>query len=112
MKDKFPDIVDSDFTAQMEGMLDEVEAGTVQWKQVIADFYGGFAAELKKAEDEIAEVQVLFEKAKTALETGNYEEKIRELSLAIEKVKYHIAVEALLPILCSRCRLRVGLGVA
>ena len=53
MKDKFPDIVDSDFTAQMEGKLDEVEAGNVQWKQVIADFYGGFAAELKKAEDEL-----------------------------------------------------------
>jgi len=53
MKDKFPDIVDSDFTAQMEGKLDEVEAGTVQWKQVIADFYGDFAAELKKAEDEL-----------------------------------------------------------
>lgn len=53
MKDKFPDIVDSDFTALMEGKLDEVEAGTVQWKQVIADFYGDFAAELKKAEDDL-----------------------------------------------------------
>ena len=53
MKDKFPDIVDSDFTAQMEGKLDEVEAGNVQWKQVIADFYGGFSAELKKAEEEL-----------------------------------------------------------
>ena len=53
MKDKFPDIVDSDFTAQMEGKLDEVEAGNVQWKQVIADFYSDFEAELKKAEEDL-----------------------------------------------------------
>ena len=53
MKDKFPDIVDSDFTAQMEGRLDEVEAGTIQWKKVLADFYGDFSAELKKAEEDL-----------------------------------------------------------
>lgn len=53
MKDKFPDIVDSDFTALMEQRLDEVEAGNVQWKQVLADFYGEFEAELKKAEAEL-----------------------------------------------------------
>lgn len=51
MKDRFPDIVDTDFTAQMESRLDEVEAGNVEWKQVLADFYGGFAAELKEAEE-------------------------------------------------------------
>lgn len=45
------------------------------------------ARELKKAEGEIAEAQLLFEKAKNVLESGKYEEKIRELSLAIEKVK-------------------------
>ena len=53
MKDKFPDIVDSDFTAQMEGRLDEVEAGNIQWKKVLADFYGDFSAELKKAEEDL-----------------------------------------------------------
>jgi len=53
MKDKFPDIVDSDFTAQMENRLDEVEAGNIQWKKVLADFYSGFEAELKKAETEL-----------------------------------------------------------
>ena len=53
MKDKFPDIVDTEFTAQMEDRLDKVEAGEVQWKQVMAEFYGGFEAELKKAESEL-----------------------------------------------------------
>ena len=53
MKDKFPDIVDSDFTAQMESRLDEVEAGNVQWKKVLSDFYVDFASELKKAEEDL-----------------------------------------------------------
>ena len=53
MKEKFPDIVDTDFTAQMESRLDKVEAGEAQWKQVLGEFYTGFDAELKKAESEL-----------------------------------------------------------
>jgi len=53
MKDKFPDIVDTAFTAQMEERLDEVEAGKVEWKQVLSNFYGQFDAELQKAETEL-----------------------------------------------------------
>ena len=53
MKEKFPDIVDTDFTAQMESRLDKVEAGEAQWKQVLGEFYNGFDAELKKAENEL-----------------------------------------------------------
>ncbi|MDE7171127.1 MAG: type I DNA topoisomerase, partial [Oscillospiraceae bacterium] len=53
MKDKFPDIVDTDFTAQMEGKLDKVEAGEAAWKQVLGEFYTGFDAELKKAESDL-----------------------------------------------------------
>ena len=45
------------------------------------------AREQKKAEEGLLKTQAVFEKAKNALETGNYEEKIRELSLSIEKVK-------------------------
>ena len=53
MKDKFQDIVDPAFTAQMEEQLDKVEEGTVDWKKVLEDFYGDFAAELSKAEQEL-----------------------------------------------------------
>ncbi len=53
MKEKFPDIVDTDFTAQMESKLDKVEAGEAAWKQVLGEFYTGFDAELKKAESEL-----------------------------------------------------------
>ncbi len=50
MKDKFPDIVDYDFTAQMEEQLDQVERGEEKWKDVLHGFYGGFSQELEKAE--------------------------------------------------------------
>ena len=49
MKDKFSDIVDPDFTAQMEGELDKVESGEVRWKQLLGDFYKEFEAQLQKA---------------------------------------------------------------
>lgn len=45
------------------------------------------ARELKSSEEAAAQTQGTYERAKTALETGNYEEKIRELSLSVEKVK-------------------------
>ena len=50
MKDKFQDIVDPAFTAQMEERLDQVEEGNANWKQVLSSFYDGFESELKKAE--------------------------------------------------------------
>ncbi len=53
MKDKFADIVDPDFTAQMEHRLDEVEEGKLPWKQVMRDFYGDFSKELEQAEKDL-----------------------------------------------------------
>ena len=53
MKDKFQDIVDYTFTAQMEGELDKVEEGAVEWRKILDNFYGGFAAELQKAEQDL-----------------------------------------------------------
>ena len=53
MKDKFQDIVDPTFTAQMEEELDKVEEGSVDWKRVLSGFYEDFEAELHKAEQEL-----------------------------------------------------------
>ena len=53
MKDKFQDIVDPTFTAQMEEELDKVEEGNVDWKKVLSEFYDDFEAELHKAEQEL-----------------------------------------------------------
>ena len=50
MKERFPDIVDTAFTAQMEEKLDKVEEGEVFWKDVLRGFYADFASELARAE--------------------------------------------------------------
>lgn len=58
MKEKFPDIVDTAFTANMEERLDEVEEGKQDWKSILGSFYGGFEAELKKAEEDTERIKV------------------------------------------------------
>ena len=50
MKERFPDIVDLKFTNQMESGLDNVESGDMPWKDLLAEFYGGFSKELEAAE--------------------------------------------------------------
>ena len=50
MMDRFQDIIDVEFTANMETSLDDVEAGKRNWKAVLADFYTGFQQELTDAE--------------------------------------------------------------
>lgn len=49
----FPEIVDYDFTAQMEEKLDRVATGELPWEPVIADFYGPFADHLAKKDAEL-----------------------------------------------------------
>ena len=58
MKKSFPSIVDVNFTAAMEGLLDCVEDGTVKWKTVIENFYPDLDAAVKKAEEELEEVKI------------------------------------------------------
>ena len=58
LKEHFPDIVNLEFTAIMEGKLDQVEEGQVGWQQVIQDFYGPFAATLAAAEQKIGNVRI------------------------------------------------------
>ena len=50
MLERFNDIIDVEFTANMETRLDEVEAGNQNWKALLADFYKGFHQELVDAE--------------------------------------------------------------
>ena len=50
MMERFNDIVDVDFTANMESRLDEVEAGKRNWKELLGDFYADFKQELQDAE--------------------------------------------------------------
>ena len=48
MKDKFSDIADMKFTANMEEKLDSVEEGKTPWKGVLRDFYGDFESHLRQ----------------------------------------------------------------
>ncbi len=50
MMDRFNDIIDVEFTANMETKLDDVEEGKRNWKEVLADFYRGFHQEMVDAE--------------------------------------------------------------
>lgn len=50
MTDCFNDIVDVEFTANMENKLDTIEEGTTNWTSVLQDFYKPFAEKLSNAE--------------------------------------------------------------
>ena len=56
MKEYFEDIVDLEFTAQMEEKLDEVAEGEKNWKNVVKDFYKPFAENLAVVEKEMDKV--------------------------------------------------------
>ena len=58
MKDAFPSIVDVNFTATMEALLDGVEEGNVKWKTVIANFYPDLADAVDKAEKELEKMEI------------------------------------------------------
>ena len=58
MKQSFQEIVDVEFTAQMEEELDEIEQGKVKWTNVLKEFYEGLAPELEKAEREVEKIVI------------------------------------------------------
>jgi DNA topoisomerase-1 len=53
----FPDIVSSDFTAQMEEQLDKVEEGEADWVKILRDFYTPFKKEVETAKKEMRDVK-------------------------------------------------------
>jgi len=58
MKDAFPSIVDVNFTANMETLLDGVEEGSIEWKTLISNFYPDLEEAVQKAEKELAHVEI------------------------------------------------------
>jgi DNA topoisomerase-1 len=58
MKEYFPDIVNVDFTAEMERQLDEIEEGREQWVEVLREFYGPFKQTLDYAENEMEKIVI------------------------------------------------------
>ncbi len=58
MKDAFPTIVDVNFTANLEALLDGIEEGVVPWKTVVSNFYPDLDEAVKMAEKELDEVTI------------------------------------------------------
>jgi DNA topoisomerase-1 len=58
MKEAFPSIVDVNFTANMETLLDSVEDGTVKWKTIVRNFYPDLAEAVKEAEQKLPEYKI------------------------------------------------------
>lgn len=58
MKSSFPSIVDVNFTANLEGLLDCVEDGSVAWKTVVSNFYPDLHEAVLQAEKEIEQIKI------------------------------------------------------
>ncbi len=57
LQEYFSDIVDVQFTGEMEDKLDSIEQGGTDWRNIIAEFYKGFSEELKKADEEVERIE-------------------------------------------------------
>ncbi len=62
VKNNFENVINVDFTADMEKKLDEVEEGKVEWKEVIREFYPPFEKMIETAEEKIDAVEIEDEK--------------------------------------------------
>lgn len=58
MEQFFPEILNVEFTAHMEGDLDHVEEGSEDWVKVLAEFYESFEKRLSFAEEEMKEIEI------------------------------------------------------
>jgi DNA topoisomerase-1 len=66
----FKDIMNVEFTAQMEDELDRVEEGDVDWVEAVRDFYSPFEKDLKKAQKEMRNVKAGAETGEACPECG------------------------------------------
>ena len=58
MVEAFPSVVDVRFTANLEMLLDNVEEGEIAWKTIVRNFYPDLDEAVKKAEEELAKVEI------------------------------------------------------
>lgn len=58
MTEFFKDVVNVEFTANMEESLDSIEEGKNQWRKVVGDFYGPLKKDIDNAEKEVSKVTI------------------------------------------------------
>ncbi|WP_044337412.1 type I DNA topoisomerase [Rossellomorea aquimaris] len=63
VREFFPEIIDVEFTANMERSLDDIEDGNVKWESIIDRFYKDFEKHLEKAENEMEKIEIRDEPA-------------------------------------------------
>jgi DNA topoisomerase-1 len=68
LEENFTNIMNIDFTADMESKLDNIEEGLSNWKDIIRDFYGPFSTTLSLAEEKIGKVELTYEESNVACE--------------------------------------------
>lgn len=73
VKEFFPEVINIDFTVQMESDLDKIEEGEVEWVKIIDDFFSGFKKRLDYAEAEMEKVEIKDEPAGETCEKCGHE---------------------------------------
>lgn len=68
MKEAFTSIVDEEFTANMEMLLDKVEEGDVNWKVIVRNFYPDLEQAVEEAEKNLEKVQIAEEETDVVCE--------------------------------------------
>ncbi|HEY8500670.1 MAG TPA: type I DNA topoisomerase, partial [Clostridia bacterium] len=63
LEQHFKDIVNINFTAEMEAKLDSIEEGKLGWKELMKEFYGGFSKTVREAEEKIEKVRLPVEES-------------------------------------------------
>lgn len=63
VKEYFPEIIDVEFTVNMETLLDKIADGDEKWRNVVANFYGGFKDDVERAEKEMEKIEIKDEPA-------------------------------------------------
>ena len=63
MKEYFPEIIDVEFTVNMETLLDKIAEGDMNWRKVVGDFYNSFKQDVERAEEEMEKIEIKDEPA-------------------------------------------------
>ncbi|HJE01686.1 type I DNA topoisomerase [Staphylococcus auricularis] len=63
VRDYFPEIIDVEFTVNMETLLDKIAEGDLSWQKVIGDFYNSFKQDVERAEEEMEKIEIKDEPA-------------------------------------------------
>ena len=66
--ENFSEVVNVEFTADVETRFDKIAEGNEKWKDVIREFYGPFIKEVEKVEKELEHVQLVDEESDVVCE--------------------------------------------